>query len=180
MNKLGKHVFVVLFMLCFCCTAFAQRGRMRDGEIRGGRIVRPGYGEPLRQQPYANNRMYSVPNPKGMSRVQVVKEHFIGRQLSLSSGQAERFWPLYRRYQIELSQVRILKRQNTVNATGAEQIRKDLEYDTQLDNIKKHYTDEFLKILPPDKVSQLYKSERGFTDELIKNLNERNNAVPQQ
>jgi len=39
--------------------------------------------------------------------------------------------------------------------------------------IRKHYRDEFLKILPAEKVSELYKSEREFTDELIRQLSER-------
>ncbi|MFD2147617.1 hypothetical protein [Mucilaginibacter antarcticus] len=55
-------------------------------------------------------------------------------------------------------------------ANGAEQVKKDMDYDAQLVNIRKHYNEEFLKILPSEKVSQLLKSERAFNDELLRKL----------
>lgn len=196
MNKLNKHIFVILLISAFSCTAFAQRGRMRmqgqGGHMRmqdqgnrahmgEQRFARPEYFDHP-QNLYRNpgNKVYRMPNPNGVKRIQVVKENFLGRQLSLTPEQSEKFWPVYRQYQNELSNVRRLKRLNYSDpqGDGSEQIRKDLEYDSQLDNIKKHYTDEFLKIVPPEKVSQLYKSERAFTDEMMKQLNERN-AAPQ-
>ncbi|WP_299516177.1 hypothetical protein [Mucilaginibacter sp.] len=127
---------------------------------------------PVQRQNF-NNRVIKQPNP-GMRRIQVVKESFIGQQLSLSREQGERFWPMYRQYQNELFEVRRLKRLNNsdAQANGSEQIKKDMDYDAQLINIRKHYNDEFLKILPPEKVSQLIKSEREFTDELIRKLHE--------
>jgi hypothetical protein len=197
MNKLVKHIFVILLMVCFNCTTFAQRegGHMRGG---GGRMhgdprfyrqpspyMQQPYRQPnivpYRQQPNFNNRVYRMPNPNAVRRVQAVKEHFLSRQLALTPEQSERFWPVYRQYQNELSQVRILKRLNNSNAqvNGSEQIRKDLEYESQLVDIRRHYNEEFLRIMPAEKVSELYKSERGFTDELIKNLNERNGSPPQ-
>ena len=53
------------------------------------------------------------------------------------------------------------------------QIDKEIYYESQLVAIRKRYKDAFLKILPPEKVSELYKSEREFRDELIKQLSER-------
>ena len=71
--------------------------------------------------------------------------------------------------------MRILKRLNnsSTQTNGTEQVDKDLQYDTQMINIRKHYRDEFMKILPPAKLSELYKSEQEFTSELIKQLSER-------
>ena len=37
----------------------------------------------------------------------------------------------------------------------------------------KHYLDEFLRILPPEKISQLYKAEKEFNDEMLRQLSER-------
>lgn len=154
MNKLSKHIFVILLILCISYPAFSQNMRRQ-----------------LRQQNF-NNRAIR-PNP-GMRRIQVVKEEFIGRQLSLSRGQAAKFWPIYRQYQNELSEVRGLKRLNNsdAQANGTEQVKKDMEYDGQLVDLRKHYYEEFMKVLPPEKVSKLIKSEREFTDELIRKLHE--------
>jgi hypothetical protein len=52
-------------------------------------------------------------------------------------------------------------------------IDNELKYETELVNIRKHYRDEFLKILSPDQLSMLYKSEREFNDEMVKQLGER-------
>lgn len=158
MNKLAKHIFVILITILTSHTAFAQDG---SGYFRQHRN---------------SDKGHRAQNP-GMKRIQAVKEGFLSRQLNLKPEQAEKFWPIYRQYQQELFEVRRLKRLNNsdAQANGAEQIRKDLEYESQLVNIKKHYNDEFLKVLPPDKVSELYKSERQFTDELIKQIHEHNN-----
>jgi hypothetical protein len=163
MNKLCKHISVILFLAVISCAAYAQQGLV-----------------PRSQSNRYDNKVYQVPNQNSMNKVQVIKERFISRQLSLNPDQSERFWPLYRQYQSELSQIRQLKRQNLANgANSSEQIKKDMEFDSQLINIRRRYNNEFLKVLPPEKVSELYKSERGFTDELIKNLNERNGSAPE-
>ncbi len=166
MNKLGKHIFVVLIITCICCTAFAQR-RVR---VMQPRLNNRQENFSNRQQNFNNSREQ---NP-GVRKVQVVKENFIGRQLNLTPEQGEKFWPMYRQYQNELFEIRRLKRLNNsdAQANGSEQIRKDLDYQSQIVNINKHYNEEFLKILPPEKVSELLKSEHEFNDELIRKLHE--------
>jgi Spy/CpxP family protein refolding chaperone len=138
-----------------------------------------GYSQNFRMQlrESAPERRVEKPMAPGMRRIQVVKETFIGQQLNLTRAQADRFWPVYRKYQNELIEVRRLKRVNNSDAqsNGVEQVKKDLEYDTQLVNIRKKYNDAFLQILPPEKVSQLIKAEREFNDELVRKLHEENN-----
>lgn len=109
------------------------------------------------------------------SSVVAARENYVNKQLNLSDEEAAKFWPVYRRYHQEVSKVRRAKRLNMSNTRSDDQIKKDLAYDEQLVNIKKHYNEEFLKILPPEKVSRIYRSEREFTDELIKQLGERGN-----
>ncbi|MCC8423924.1 hypothetical protein [Mucilaginibacter sp. UR6-11] len=159
-NKLCKHVFFILLLGCFSYTAYSQNLRMQSRQQTGLRIVKP-------------------QNP-GMRRIQVVKETFIGQQLALTRQQGELFWPIYRQYQNELFEVRRLKRLNNsdAQANGAEQVKRDLDYDAQLVAIRKHYNEEFMKVLPPEKVSQLIKSEREFNDELVRKLHEQNVAKP--
>jgi len=50
-----------------------------------------------------------------------------------------------------------------------------LMYENEMVQIKIKFNNAFLKVLPPDKVSELYKSEREFNDELVRQLSERNN-----
>jgi hypothetical protein len=158
LNKLCKRLFIVLLLSVVSYTGYSQNFRMQ-----------------LRES--APERRVEKPMAPGMRRIQVVKETFIGQQLNLTRAQADRFWPVYRKYQNELIEVRRLKRVNNSDAqsNGVEQVKKDLEYDTQLVNIRKKYNDAFLQILPPEKVSQLIKAEREFNDELVRKLHEENN-----
>ncbi len=145
----------MLFILATTQWSFAQI-RMRAPVRRG----------------YPINRLN---NNRPIGKVEQVKEEFIGKQLKLTADESRAFWPIYRQYTQELTAVRIMKRMNNSNKSvdGTEQIKKDLDYESQIVNIKKQYSYQFLKILPPEKVSELFKSERAFTDELLKQLNER-------
>jgi hypothetical protein len=149
MNTLLRYIFFLLIILSTVTyKATAQVNNLR------------------RQNAGRSNR-----NPK----LEAARNRYISQQLSLTDEEARKFWPVYNRYQEELTAIRILKRLNnsSANANGTEQVDKDLQYDTQMINIRKHYRDEFMKILPPAKLSELYKSEQEFTTELIKQLSER-------
>ena len=151
-----KPVFGMLFILAFGYHCIAQR-HLQVQQVKRG---------------YPINRV-NRQNPG--KRIEILKEDFIGRQLKLTSGQSKAFWPVYREYVQELTAIRILKRLNNSDASvdGTVQIDKELAYEAQIVDVKRHYRDEFLKILPPEKVSQLYKSEREFNDEMLKQLSER-------
>ena len=160
MNKLLKPIFCILFMLV-CTCGFAQ--------VRMRVPVRRGY--PLNRMPQQNRVTVSSP----VSKLERVKETFIGQQLKLTPQEAAAFWPVYRQYTQHLTAVRILKRMNNSDKSvdGTEQIRKDLDYESQIVNIKRQYSQQFLRILPPQKVSELYKSERQFNDEALRILSEK-------
>jgi hypothetical protein len=157
MNKLGRHVFVILFVVSIGCTAYGQ-------------VRRVPYYAP-RPPVYRNRVVAPVPEQK----VEVVKERYIYRQLALTPAQAQKFIPLYQEYQRELFNIRKLKRFNNTSAqaNGPDQVNKELYYDEQILNIRRSFNNAFLKVLPAEKVSQLYKSEREFNDELVRQLSER-------
>lgn len=152
MYKLVRHISTLLILLVIGFKSFGQ--------------IRPEIHRP----PSYDQRII-----KRQNRVEQVRENYISRRLSLTPDQSEKFWPIYRRYQDALTAVRVKKRMNNSNtqADGTEQIQMELYYESELVNIRKFYTNEFLKILPPEKVSELFKAEREFTDELIRQLRER-------
>jgi hypothetical protein len=151
MNRLLRYIFFLLVFAISNDDVFAQVNTFR------------------RPAPVSKSRV--IRNPK----LQAARDKFIGQQLSLTTDESRKFWPIYRQYQEDLTAIKILKKQNnsSSSANGMEQIDKELEYDNQMVQIRKHYRDEFLKILPPEKVSTLYKSEVEFTNELIKTFSER-------
>lgn len=153
MNKLLKYIAVLLFVLCV--------GYQSYGQIHPYRVV-PG-------------RRFNNRNNQGPERrVGAIKVNFIMNRLNLPPDQARRFLPLYREYQQELFNIRKLKRQNNLNTVdGTEQITKELFYENQIVKIKMTFNTAFLRILPPGKVSELYKAEREFNDELVRQLSTR-------
>ncbi|MDB5141529.1 MAG: hypothetical protein JWQ66_242 [Mucilaginibacter sp.] len=141
-----------------------------------GQMPRPVFRRP----PNFQQRVIRRPqNQNGVNRIEGVRESYISQRLSLTADESQKFWPIYRRYQDALKEVRRKKRLNnsSAQANGTEQIQRELYYESELVNIRRFYTNEFLKILPPDKVSEMFKSEREFNDELIKNITERSEPV---
>ena len=152
MNKLLKYISVLLLVICWGYHTYAQ--------VPAYRVV-PG-------------RRYMRVNQNPERKVGDIKINFIKNRLNLPPWQAQRFFPLYQEYQQELFNVRRLKRLNNINsANGSDQINKELFYENQIVQIKIKFNNAFLKVLPPDKVSELYKAEREFNDELVRQLSER-------
>ncbi|MES2268184.1 MAG: hypothetical protein V4520_15595 [Bacteroidota bacterium] len=151
MNRLFRYIFFLLVFAISSDDVFAQVNNFR--------------------RPANVNKAKIVRYPK----LQAARNKFISQQLDLTAAEASKFWPLYRQYQEDLTAIKILKKQNnsSTTANGMDQIDKELEYDNQMVIIRKHYRDEFLKILSPAKVSTLYKSEDEFKNELIKTMSER-------
>jgi len=162
MNKFGKPIFVALLLIMgIGYSGFAQRNNLRAQNLN-------------RSVPANNDNLPSEPQVR---RIQIIKENFIVRELDLSPAEATKFLRVYRSYQNALAEIRRLKRINNSSSqsNGAAQLDRDLSYDRKLIDTKEHYQDEFLKILSPEKVSKLYKSEQAFKDEIFRNLNERQN-----
>ncbi|WP_419701231.1 hypothetical protein [Mucilaginibacter sp. NFX135] len=156
MRILIRHILILFFVIAAGYQSFAQ---VNNNLVQKQKIT----PAPLRDK--KNTRQ----------KLDAAHDRFITKQLNLTDEEAAKFWPVYRQYQQELTAVNVLKRLNNSSAAanGTEQIDKEIYYESQQVAIRKRYKDAFLKILPPEKVSELYKSEREFRDELIKQLSER-------
>jgi hypothetical protein len=162
MYKLAKHIFIIFLFLGICTKSFGQ-------------VVRPLLRRPQNFQERVIQRRQNV----GVNRIEEVREEYINKRLNMNADQGQRFWPVYRRYRQALKEILQKKRINNSpdQPNGKDQIDRELYYESELVNTRKYYTDEFLKILAPEKVSLIFKSERDFNDELIKQLSERNQPV---
>jgi len=142
MNKLFKYIIVIVLVFA---------------------------GHEVFSQPPASFRSGGLTPSK---KLNAIRDSYIDRQLDLTDEQKAKFWPLYRRYNQEITEVRSLKRQNLIENKSKDQMEKDIEFGQQILDIKKRYNQEFLKVIPADKVNKMYRSEREFTDEMIKRLGE--------
>jgi hypothetical protein len=98
------------------------------------------------------------------SRIEALKIAYLTKKLSLSTDEAQKFWPIYNQYMGEIRKTRIDARQNKEGEIPTEE---------KLLNIRKKYNGEFNKALSSEKVNTFFKAEKEFGTVLQKELMER-------
>jgi hypothetical protein len=110
-------------------------------------------------------------NQRDVEKLQAYKVAFLSRKLNLTTEEAQKFWPIYNKYEAELREARIEGRAN----------KKEIEMEEKILNIRKKYNGEFEKAIPSEKVNQLFKSEREFNNiiqrEIIDRSRQKNNNL---
>ena len=97
------------------------------------------------------------PRPgQSAERMQSIQVAYLTRELNLSPQDAEKFWPVYNRYQDEMRTV--LMNRSEVDALDKQQKVLD---------IRKKYKADFTKVLGPDRTNRLFDAEIRFR-ELVK------------
>ncbi|HLZ88388.1 MAG TPA: hypothetical protein VKQ52_14130 [Puia sp.] len=90
----------------------------------------------------------------GAGVIETMKIGYITTQLNLTPQEAEKFWPIYRQYSAEVRQAYANYRVDN-NEIGLEET---------LLNIKKKYSVEFVKAIPPPKINDFWRVEKNFND----------------
>lgn len=119
-------------------------------------------------------------NKTRLDKVRSLEIAYISRELDLSSQEAEKFWPVYNKYTREVDGLIAERRKrtkelksnrNTLVASDA--VDKEIGYERKMVDIKAKYKEEFMKVLPPEKVMKLYRVQREFRNMMIRQLKER-------
>ena len=101
----------------------------------------------------------SAQNGQRSEKIEALKIAFITQRLDLTPTEAEKFWPIYNEYEVEINNLRISNRTGDV-----------LDNEQKLLDIKKKYSPRFEKILGPQKLNKLFTAEKEFRNVLIKRL----------
>lgn len=105
---------------------------------------------------------------KRAEKVQALKIAFITQKLDLSTDEAQKFWPVYNRYEMELKQL-IRENKNSPDV---------IDGDEKLLNLRKRYKSEFIRVIGPPKMNRLFNAEKEFRGVLLKRLKNRNMQRP--
>lgn len=92
---------------------------------------------------------------KKQENIEALKVAFLSKELTLTPGEAQKFWPLYNQYFIALK----LLKKDTADV---------LERDEKILNLRKSYKESFSKILGPQRTNNVYRAEGKFHQLLIK------------
>jgi hypothetical protein len=95
-----------------------------------------------------------LPQQPGAGGLESMKIGFITQKLNLTPAEAEKFWPIYRLYSNEVRQTYFQHRNE----------QSDLVLQQALLDIRKKYSVEFLKAIPPPKINDFFRAERDFYD----------------
>jgi hypothetical protein len=104
-------------------------------------------------------------------RIQALKIAYLTKQLNLTPEEAERFWPVYNQYTEIVRKIRI-------DALGNKE--DEIVTEDKILGVRKKYSVEFGKVLPPDKVNLFFRSERQFGASVQRELMERRQLRMQQ
>lgn len=154
-NKKMKHVYYIFLLLIF-------GGASLQAQTSGG----------------------DKPTQSGAERVQSLKVAFITKVLSLTSDEAEKFWPIYNEYSDKRDVVRKELQANRqkvkdgAETLSAEELMKLADQEMTLRqqdlDLQKEMHEKLKKVLPAKKLAQLYVAEEDFKKELLKMLKEDN------
>ena len=121
---------------------------------------------------------------RGMERIHAAKMAYITDRLKLTTEQSSNFIPLYNEYEQEkkesrkkyLQKYKGIEPSEADDATSKQFIDDNLDYQQDVIGIKRKYNDQFLKIISPTQLADMYKAEREFKQLLMKRLEQKRNG----
>jgi Skp family chaperone for outer membrane proteins len=105
------------------------------------------------------------------NRLGALKIAYLTKKLDLSPEEAQRFWPIYNKYDEEIHTVRI----NAVKDRTPE-----IELEEKILNIRKKYSADFGKALSPEKVNTFFRAEKEFGNFVQKEIERRQLKMQQR
>ncbi len=119
-------------------------------------------------------------------RIKALKTAHITNALSLTSSEAEKFWPIYNKFDQKIHQIKIIKTRQLTRkirlAGGIEKLSEEeadsilqefIEIDFNIANEKKKLHKNLTEIISSKKMIKLLRAEQSFNKELLKRLREK-------
>lgn len=115
---------------------------------------------------------------EAVEKIRAAKVAFFTNKLSLSTTEAQAFWPIFNEYEDKHHQLKKKKRSLMMGRFIEEKsdneliadLRKMHELRQNEVELDKEYLEKYLKVLPPQKVADYYRAERQFSIEVLKNM----------
>ena len=110
-------------------------------------------------------------------KVKIQRIAFITQRLSLTETEAQQFWPVFNEFTEKLQQIRKKQKPDKPfdelsDADVEKMIAGQFDQDTREIDLKKEYFQKLKKVISVKKIAKLYKAEKDFRGELVKQLQE--------
>lgn len=112
-------------------------------------------------------------------KMEALKIAYITEKLELTTNEAEKFWPIYKEYQVNK---KALRKNNKKNKPNVDEMN-DLEIESFINEkfeieekhllLKKEFVEKIKHVLPMKKIAKLLKAEKSFRREVLKRLKEK-------
>jgi len=116
-------------------------------------------------------------------KLEAMKIAFITEKLSLTTKEAQNFWPIYNEFSQKIEKLRKTKRSDLGELKINIENSSDKEIEALLSDVfdaktkeielQKEYYSKYTKVLPIKKVALLYQSEHQFKKELLKRIKDK-------
>jgi hypothetical protein len=123
-------------------------------------------------------------------KIESLRIAYITKELSLSTNEAQQFWPVYNQFQEELKVIRknrkldIMEAKINFDSMTDVEIAKMIDGDFQFQqlelDLRKKYVEQYKKVLPVRKVAKLLRAEHTFKIELLREFRNRQGEGPPQ
>ena len=114
---------------------------------------------------------------KVAEKVKIQRIAFITQRLSLTETEAQQFWPVYNEFTDKLQQIRKKQKPDKPfdelsDADVEKMIAAQFDQDGRELDLKKEHFQRLKKVISVKKIAKLYKAEKDFRGELVKQLQE--------
>lgn len=126
--------------------------------------------------------------PEKEDKIEALKVGFITKELNLTSAEAEKFWPVYNEMEAKMKDLRQSNRKiNQELKESEEKISNDeakkklntlFENDQKELDIRKEYSEKFIKIIGEKRTLKLLSLEHEFRRVLLERLKDRKDGPP--
>lgn len=113
-------------------------------------------------------------------KIKALKVAFITEKLSLTTEEAQKFWPIYNAFDEKQFEIRHNKRKESlegienISEKEAQSIIAEMQsHDEEMHQLKKKFIADLQKVLPAKKIILLKKTEDEFNRKLLREFRER-------
>lgn len=125
-------------------------------------------------------------NDNRKEKIKTLKIAFISQKLSLTSEEAEKFWPIYNKYDEKImllkeEQLKLkLENRNLKGEEALKKIEEAEQKEAEILALKKKMRTELIPVISAEKVLKLEQLEHEFHRKLLDKLRERRNPPPRR